>query len=220
MSARSSIRLGATSIVGDVEAIHSFLAAQRDVLGVSIAEEIVATQCTVVVGKIEVLQGLTMGIATELTRVFKTGPWSAAQIRELAGAVQASMNRNSTTPERAKRRPNQSMRSWNSFMTMGDIEIQRDPTIHLSIKIARNVTRAVKLGLSLPSETTSGHIVAVFLTHHAEQYDVATKNNIVVQFKSQLKRALKYSCVCLIFFKSVHYRLFLFTVVACLLDAP
>jgi hypothetical protein len=206
-------RSGSASIVKDVEHIHSFLAAQLEVLGSLIAKETVATQCNVVKTKIELLQGLPMVIATELTRVLKTGPWSAEQVRDLADAIQASVNRDSGAAGKVKRRPNQNMRSWNSCMTMGDIEIQRDPLAHLSVKIGRNVERAVKLGIELPSEVSCGHIVSVFLTHNPLTFDAPTRHNIVLQFKQQLKRAWKSSCVCLMcFFVCSLWRLLLFTV--------
>lgn len=100
---------------------------------------------------------LTPADCTSLSEQIGKGPWSTEQKESLAQGLAGAMTHSEACG--SKRRPNQTMKSFVKFLTDNDLDALADSELHPVQKVKRIVERCLVLGLHLPSESTSKHIV-------------------------------------------------------------
>lgn len=106
---------------------------------------------------------LTAAQAQGYIDVIRAGPWAEGQKRHLIEAVNTSVLR-SSIDRGAPRRGMQTCGDITSYFSREDQRILRDPQISTYLKMEQVASRCYRIGLHLPSEQTSRHVLAV--AHH------------------------------------------------------
>ena len=139
-------------LVKDVGHINGFLASQK---GNPTFESMLANQAKVMLARLASAQ-LTAEQATELSKAFQEGPWSQTQMEQFGEALALQLHSGGVPKSR---RPNQTMTCFGSYLTDGDIAVLQDASTHNLEKLQRLAERCFVIGLHLPTEKTTKHII-------------------------------------------------------------
>ena len=134
--------------------MHAFLEGQSRLLdgpGLAAVQE---QQCRVWVARLQ-NGGLSPQESAAVAGLIADGPWLPAQKQKLGEALAASL----ATSKPGARRRLQTVVGFGSYLTDGDMQFLAGDS-HALHKLELLATRCVRLGIHLPSETTSRHIVA------------------------------------------------------------
>jgi hypothetical protein len=123
-----SPRTLAAQFCAELSHIHAFITAQETVTDIT---SLRAGQCTNIVARIRCLQVLSPQDATTITSLVGTGPWTVDQKKDLASAVQDRLTGGdpalSSPDQHKKRRNNQTLSSFEQYLTDRDITLIQDP---------------------------------------------------------------------------------------------
>jgi hypothetical protein len=177
------------SIVQELQHINAFLYAQLGVLGAESRSATLAAQTTAVSARIANVHAFDAALATQLTELVATGPWTPQQRELIAGAIASRLQSPSvmTTP----RGPTQSCMTFPRYLTQDDIDGARGTNISVVVQMV--VSRCAAIGLVRPSERTMRVIVGALVFELLPEIkdDYASVYNVVHLFKQLLKKRVK-----------------------------
>ena len=146
---------------------------------------VVDVQVTALLSRVRSLQGLSAQAGAQLATAWAAGTWTAEQSNAfttaLGGAVAAS-----TSTQGQGRRSCQDIQNFDPYLNISDMEIlQGDANAHTKIECV--VSRCCKLGLVLPSESSTRMIMAACFGAGVPAATHEEKFGMVKEFKRQLK---------------------------------
>ena len=171
---------------GDIDATVAFLRTTQSMPNYT---TVVDVQVTALLSRVRPLRGLSVQAGAQLANAWAAGTWTAEQSNAfttaLGGAVAAS-----TYTQRQGRRSCQDIQNFDPYLSISDMEIlQGDANAHTKIECV--VSRCCKLGLVLPSESSTRMIMAACFAAGVPAATHEEKFGMVKEFKRQLKAKLR-----------------------------
>ena len=140
--------------------------AQLRVQDATRVQAIMEAQKNAIQERIAHMPHLSASVAKELIEVISSGPWAASHKSGLADAINGRllelMSPSESHLTTGKRRVNQSMTSFHNYLSQSDVDVLTSGTNDVH-KLQVVVDRCMKLGLDIPSERTTQHIMSVFM---------------------------------------------------------
>ena len=169
----------------ELKDVQKFLETQQKLMGTAGLDQ----QVSVWKAKIEHL-ALDAPLGTEFIETIKMGSWSKTQQDTLAMAVNTSVlkaNSGSTTQRRAL----QDASDFSGYFSAKDLQVIGNPQVPTQHKLEQIAMRMMRVGLHLPSEPTTRHILALAIRAGLQH----TQNDHQELFRlyKELKRILKAS---------------------------
>ena len=167
---------------GDIDATVAFLRTMQSMPNYT---TVVDVQVTALLSRVRSLRGLSAQAGAQLATAWAAGAWTAEQSNAfttaLGGAVAAG-----TYTEGQGRRSCQDIQNFDPYLSISDMEIlQGDANAHTKIECV--VSRCCKLGLVLPSESSTRMIMAACFAAGVPAATHEEKFGMVKEFKRQLK---------------------------------
>jgi hypothetical protein len=178
-------------LVADVRQTHWFLAAHANVVG-DADTTVQAAQYTSMMARLASLPQLDAASATSLTTAFGEGPWDPTQMQSLVariGETLIAVEMRNTTINHGGRRPSQRLLQFFEYMTRTEFLAMKDKKLHMLTLLSLVVDRCWRVGLQMPDETTTRHIVAVVMLigMPSDIDDPLVCFNVVTEFKKLIK---------------------------------
>ena len=171
-----------------LEETHTFLEAQRSLLPAEQVDAVVTQQCQAWCLRLSKLQ-IDMGRATEVIQKVQAGPWSAEDKVALTQSInEAILKCGSKKPAC---REKQTCFNFGAYLTKKDLEQLRGQSA-AAMKLDIVTSRMVRIGLHLPTEQTSGHILqtaaACGLQMQVGKQSVEMLDSMKKMLKSKVKK--------------------------------
>lgn len=176
----------ASILLTDLAQIHEFLQTQQGVLDHAAMTDLVTAQTTQVTNRLSNLRA-TPSECTRISSLIQTGPWPLAAKTAMCNAVNDIMNTQRANQEIRPRRANQEIRNFQNYITSTRAAILTSEAT-LLIKIHAVADQCNELNLTIPSEQSIKHIVAVLLCCGLRDIrEPADMYNILAEFKKALR---------------------------------
>ena len=170
-----------------LEETHTFLEAQRSLLPAEQVDAVVTQQCQAWCLRLSKLQ-IDMGRATEVIQKVQAGPWSAEDKVALTQSInEAILKCGSKKPAC---REKQTCFNFGAYLTKKDLEQLRGQSA-AAMKLDIVTSRMVRIGLHLPTEQTSGHILQTAAACGLQMQVGKQSVEMLVSMKKMLKSKVK-----------------------------
>jgi hypothetical protein len=191
MAAAPAAMTPVDQLVADVRQTHWFLTAHANVVG-DADPTVQAAQHMSFMARLASLPQLDAADATSLTTAFGEGPWNPEQMQSLVariGEVLTTVQMRTTVLVAGGRRPSQRLLQFFEYMTQTEFVSMKDKKLHMLTLLSLVVDRCWRVGLQMPDEITTRHIVAVVMLigMPGDIDDPVVCFNVVTEFKKLIK---------------------------------
>ncbi|CAK9019365.1 MBD domain-containing protein [Durusdinium trenchii] len=170
-----------------LEETHTFLEAQQSLLPAEQVDAVVRQQCQAWCLRLSKMH-IDMRRATEIIQKVQAGPWSAENKIELTQSINEAILKGGT--KKTACREKQTCFNFGAYLTKKDLEQLRGQSA-ATLKLDIVTSRMVRIGLHLPTEQTSGHILtaaACGLQMQVGKQSVEMLDSMKKMLKSKVKK--------------------------------
>ena len=179
-------------LADELVGIHAFMASQRQLLTADAWDAMVASQAKLWTLRFSSAE-LTADEGQKLTELLATGPWRQEQKSVLGNALVQAVNRQQS--QRRLRRALQTCKTFSNYLTKTDVSVLASEH-HDNTKLGIMVDRCLLLGLHLPNEPTSAHILSTAIEYGLEAKTPKRIHFLLTAFKKALKGKVKHAPRC------------------------
>ena len=181
-------------LLSELKSMCGFLDAQKKLLSPEAFANMRDNQVKFFELRLGQVGSLTFDEASSLSSCFGDGPWTSVQKETFAKNLGECAN---THAAKKGRRPLQTLKGFSLYLTLSEKTLLQGDA-HNLVKLDAVVNRCFLIGLHLPSESCSGHVVATAIDYGVKAPTPKEKHSILKAFKQGLKTKVKHAPQCAI----------------------
>ena len=181
-------------LLSELKSMCGFLDAQKKLLSPEAFANMRDNQVKFFELRLDQVGSLTFDEASSLSSSFGDGPWTSVQKETFARKLSECAN---THAAKKGRRPLQTLKGFSLYLTLSEKTLLQGDA-HNLVKLDAVINRCFLIGLHLPSESCSGHVVATAIDYGMKAPTPSDKHSILKAFKQGLKSKVKHAPQCAI----------------------
>ena len=179
-------------LLSELKSMCCFLDAQKKLISPETFENMRNNQVKFFEQRLDQVGSLTFDEASSLSSCFGDGPWTGDQKEAFARKLGECAN---SQAAKRGRRPLQTLKGFSLYLTLSEKTLLQSDS-HNLVKLDAVINRCFLIGLHLPSESCSGHVVATAIDYGVKAPTPPEKLSVLKAFKQGLKAKVKHAVQC------------------------